>query len=136
MTPLSTGSLARLSGVGVETLRFYEQQGLLEEPPRRASGYRQYPPAAVFRLHFIRRAKELGFSLQEIRELLALSPAADGSCEEVQESLRAKRAEIDRKIEDLKRIRRALETVAAACTSGGRGTGCPFLEALAEEGAP
>ena len=72
MSELTTGRLAERAGVGVETIRFYERKGLLEEPPRRASGYRQYPEAAVARVRFIRRAKDLGFSLREIDELLAL----------------------------------------------------------------
>lgn len=76
--PLTIGHLARLAGVGVETVRFYERQGLLAEPERRQSGYRQYSDEVIQRLRFIRRAKELGFSLAEIRDLLSLrdDPAA------------------------------------------------------------
>ncbi len=80
--PLSIGRVARRAGVGVETVRFYERQGLIEEPPRRMSGYREYDEDVVSRLGFIRRAKELGFTLKEIKELLSLrrdpsTPAAD-----------------------------------------------------------
>ena len=71
--PLTIGMVARRAGVGVETVRFYERQGLIEEPPRRLSGYREYPEEVVARLWFIRRAKELGFTLGEIKELLAFS---------------------------------------------------------------
>ena len=75
MRALTIGQVARQAGVGVETVRFYERQGLLDAPPRRASGYRQYAPEMVARLQFIRRAKELGFALKEIRELLSLRVA-------------------------------------------------------------
>ncbi len=76
MEILSIGQVARRAGVGVETVRFYEREGLLEEPPRRASGYRQYSEQVVKRLHFIKRAKQLGFSLKEISELLLLRVAS------------------------------------------------------------
>ena len=72
MDTLSIGQVARRAGVGVETVRFYEREGLLEEPPRRASGYRQYSEQVVKRIHFIKRAQKLGFSLKEIAELLLL----------------------------------------------------------------
>ena len=79
---MTIGLVARRAGVGVETVRFYERQGLIEEPPRRPSGYREYDDEVVSRLGFIRRAKELGFTLKEIKELLSLrrdpsTPAAD-----------------------------------------------------------
>src|SRR6266436_4864358 len=83
MGHLSIGQVARQAGVGVETVRFYEREGLLEEPPRRASGYRQYDEQVVQRLHFIQRAKRLGFSLKEITELLLLRVDAQTSCDEV-----------------------------------------------------
>ena len=83
MEILSNRQVARRAGVGVETVRFYERQGLLEEPPRRASGYRQYPEQVVARLHFIKRAQRLGFSLKEISELLLLRVDSHTSCEEV-----------------------------------------------------
>src|SRR5207237_9845446 len=83
MEILSIGQVARRAGVGVETVRFYERQGLLEEPPRRASGYRQYSEEVVSRLRFIKRAQQLGFSLKEISELLLLRVDAQASCEEV-----------------------------------------------------
>lgn len=67
------GKVARMSGVGIETIRFYEREGLIPEPPRRDSGYRQYPPATIERVHFVKRAKDLGFTLAEIKELLNLS---------------------------------------------------------------
>jgi MerR family transcriptional regulator, copper efflux regulator len=72
MSTLTIGQVAKEAGVGVETLRYYEREGLVKEPPRRDSGYRQYPEDVVKRIHFIKRAQELGFSLKEIAELLAL----------------------------------------------------------------
>ncbi len=72
MKTLTIGKVAKQSGLGVETVRFYERKGLLEEPPRNDSGYRQYHPETIVKLHFIKRAKKLGFSLKEIKELFAL----------------------------------------------------------------
>src|SRR5215471_21335458 len=83
MEILSIGQVAKRAGVGVETVRFYEREGLLEEPPRGASGYRQYSEQVVKRLHFIKRAQQLGFSLKEISELLRLGVDGQTSCDEV-----------------------------------------------------
>ena len=83
MTTLSIGEIARQGGVGVETVRFYERQGLLEKPSRSESGYRQYPTEAVSRLHFIKKAKEVGFSLKEIKELLSLRLDETATCQDV-----------------------------------------------------
>ena len=80
---LKIGELARAADVGVETIRYYERRGLLTRPPRRASGYRQYPPQAVNRVRFIRRAQALGFTLREIEELLALRVDDERSCADV-----------------------------------------------------
>jgi MerR family copper efflux transcriptional regulator len=130
MNSLTIGQVARQAGVGVETVRFYERQGLLEEPARRASGYRQYGEDVVARLRFIKRSKELGFSLREIGELLALrsDPAAD--CVEVQGRARAKLDDIEAKIRDLQEMREALVKLAASCRGKGPVSGCPILEAL------
>src|SRR5947207_4045264 len=103
MKPLTIGQVARSAGVGVETVRFYERQGLLEEPARRESGYRQYPDDVVARLRFIKRAKELGFSLKEIKELLALRVDPDTTCAEVRSKAAAKIADIKEKIQALQR---------------------------------
>ena len=108
MEILSIGQVARRAGVGVETVRFYEREGLLEEPPRRASGYRQYSEPVVARLHFIKRAQKLGFSLKEITELLLLRVDAQTSCEEVKGRTEAKIAEVERKMVELQRMRQAL----------------------------
>ena len=128
--PLTIGQVARLAGVGVETVRFYEREGLLPRPARKPSGYRQYPEEAVARLHFIRRAKALGFTLKEVAELLALrlDPSADRAA--VKGRTAAKVEDIDRKIEDLRRMRQALVKLADACSGRGHLSGCPILGAL------
>lgn len=133
MEPLTIGKVARLAGVGVETIRFYEREGLVEEPPRRASGYRQYPRAAVSRIRFIRRAKELGFSLREIKELLALRLDPERTCEDIRRRAEAKISGIEERIRTLERMKRALEKLAAACGGRGPASECPILEALEEE---
>lgn len=133
MDMLSIGEVARKAGISVETVRFYERAGLLEEPPRRASGYRQYSEQVVQRLHFIKRAKSLGFSLKEITELLLLRVDAQTSCEEVRQRTEAKIAEVERKLVELQRMRQALLQVAALCTGQGPGSRCPMLDALDQQ---
>ncbi len=130
MDILSIGQVARRAGVGVETVRFYEREGLLEEPPRRASGYRQYSEQVVARLHFIQRAKLLGFSLKEITELLMLRVDAQTSCEAVKGRTEAKLAEVERKMVELQRMRQALLQVASLCIGQGPTSACPMLDAL------
>ena len=128
--PLTIGQLARQGGVGVETVRFYERLGLIDEPPRRASGYREYPLEVVSRLRFIKNAKDLGFSLKEIKELLLLRRDPDTTCADIKARATAKMADIDDKISDLKRIKKALVKVSDACTGRGPTSDCPILDAL------
>jgi len=130
MNPLSIGQVARLTGVGVETVRFYEHQGLLDAPDRKDSGYRQYGEDVVARLRFIRRAKELGFTLKEIHELIALRLDPAASCAEVKERAAAKIADIEVKIRDLQEIRKALIRLTTSCQGSGPVQGCSILEAL------
>ncbi len=132
---LTIGELARSAGVGVETIRFYEREGLLEEPPRRPSGHREYPEAEVTRLLFIRRAKDLGFTLAETRELMSLRADRSARCGEVKKRTQEKIADIERRIRTLQRMRRVLKKVYAAC-DGERIpiSECPILEALDKEG--
>ena len=85
METLTIGKVAKQADIGIETIRFYEREGLIEDPPRRASGYRQYPSDTVDRVRFIKRAKELGFSLKEIKELLYLSVDPGTTCTQVQQ---------------------------------------------------
>src|SRR5260370_16041867 len=133
MDTLSMGQVARRAGVGVETVRFSEREGLLEEPPRRASGYRQYSEQVVSRLRFIKRAQQLGFSLKEIAELLQLRVDAQTSCEEIKLRTGAKIAEVERKMVELQRMRQALLQVASLCTGPGPTSACPMLEALDQQ---
>jgi MerR family copper efflux transcriptional regulator len=133
MGALSIGQVARQAGVGVETVRFYEREGLLEEPPRRASGYRQYAEAVVKRILFIKRAQQLGFSLKEIRELLMLRVDEHTPCEEVQRRTAAKIAEVERKLVELQCMRQALLQVATLCADNDSASACPMLEALEQQ---
>src|SRR5260370_40912855 len=111
MDMLSIGQVARRAGVGVETVRFYEREGLLEEPPRRASGYRQYSQEGVTRLRFIKRAQQLGFSLKEVSELVLLRVDAQTSCEEVKGRTEAKIAEVEREMVEVQRMPQTLVQV-------------------------
>src|SRR5262245_55203900 len=115
MSTLTIGQLARRAGVGVETLRFYEREGLIAEPPRRRSGYRQYPEGAVRRVRFIREAKALGFSLREIAEILALRVGPGATCDDVRLFKQRKIADIDRRIAELTRMREALTLLGGLC---------------------
>ena len=130
MKPLTIGQVARRAGVGVETVRFYEREGLLEEPPRRESGYRQYGEDIVARLQFIRRAKELGFTLNEIKELLSLRLDPSTTCAEVKDRAQAKIADIEQKIRTLQRMKKALVRLTRACSGSGPTSECPILESL------
>jgi Hg(II)-responsive transcriptional regulator len=133
METFSIGQVARRAGVGVETIRFYEREGLLEEPARRASGYRQYAEEVVKQIRFIKRAKLLGFSLKEIRELLTLRVDAEISCEQVKERAAAKLAEVEQKIVELQHMRQALLQVTSLCAGEGPKSRCPMLDALAHD---
>lgn len=130
MNPLTIGQVARQAGVGVETVRFYEREGLIEPPDRRNSGYRQFGEEVVGRLKFIRRAKTLGFTLREIKELLSLKLDPGTSCADVKGRAVAKIDDIDAKIDSLKRMRRSLVKLTKACAGRGTSSDCPILHAL------
>jgi MerR family mercuric resistance operon transcriptional regulator len=130
MKTLTIGQVARAADVGVETVRFYERQGLLEEPDRKESGYRQYAEDVVARLRFIRRAKELGFSLKEIAGLIALRLDRSASPADVKQRAEVKIADINAKVRDLRRMKKALLKLTAACPGHGPMSECPILEAL------
>jgi len=132
VSALTTGGLAAAAGVGVETVRFYERRGLLPRPPRTASGYRQYPPDSVERLRFIRRAQGLGFTLEEIAELLELRVDEVAACPAVEASARAKIRRVEGKMSELQRIRDALGRLVAACEAREATSECPILEELEE----
>ena len=132
---LTIGKLARSAGVGVETVRFYERKGLLPEPPRSLSGYRQYPPDTVERLLFIRRAKELGFALREIADLLALRVDEVAACGTVEAQAREKLALVAGKMVELRRMERSLNRLVRACQAREPTSDCPILEELEDRGA-
>lgn len=130
MKPLTIGQVAKQSGVGIETIRFYERQGLLMEPERKESGYRLFSEGIFARLRFIRRAKELGFSLKEISELLNLQEDPDATRADVKRHAETKLANIEAKILDLQRMRKALNKLVSECPGHGPLPGCPILESL------
>lgn len=130
---LTIGRLARSAGVGVETIRFYEREGLLAQPNRRPSGYRQYPADAVKRVRFIRHAKELGFSLSEIQELLELRMDPMTTCTDVRRRAQEKVADVGRRIAALEQIRSTLERLVRACRGKGPKEECPILAVLDRE---
>lgn len=123
------GDLAKATSTKVETIRYYERIGLLPVPKRTAGNYRSYLNAHFGRLSFIRRARDLGFSIEQVRELLGLSDQRGRSCEAVDTIAREHLAEVKRKIADLQALRRELSTVIDQC---GRGTiaECRIIEAL------
>jgi MerR family mercuric resistance operon transcriptional regulator len=131
MTTMTIGELARQAGVGVQTVRYYERRRLLPAAPRRTSGYREFTPAALARLRFIRRAQELGFTLSEIAELLTLRLDPHTTAADFKARAEEKIGEIERKLHDLERLRHALAHLAGGCPGGQGPTGdCPLLEAL------
>jgi Hg(II)-responsive transcriptional regulator len=131
---LTIGQLARAAEVGIDTIRFYERRGLLAQPARTASGYRKYAAGTVLRLNFIRRAKALGFSLEEIARLLELQDKG-GSKAAVKEVTARKLRQIDGMITDLERMRAALQALNDRCSGRGALACCPIIEALAEGGS-
>ncbi len=131
MKAVTIGKAARAAGVGVETIRFYERRGLIEQPPKPdGAGYRVYSTDTVRRIQFVRQAQQIGFSLREIKELLSLRADPSADCRDVRERATAKVKEVHRKIAELERIRGALEDIIAACPGHGALRACTILEAL------
>ena len=130
---LTIGRLAREVGINLETVRFYERQGLLPRPPRSASGYRLFPTDAKRRLKFIKRAQELGFSLSEIRDLLALRVSRRTTSAEIRKRTEAKIADIDGKIRSLDSMRKSLLKLVRSCGGCTPVSECPILESLDRE---
>ncbi len=131
MISLGIGELARQAGVAIDTVRYYERHQLLTPASRLASGYRRYGRTELRRLRFIRRAKALGFTLQDIRTLLALSEGRNVS--RIKRAAEAKLADVERRITELESIRDGLRKLIAACPGHGRAEDCPILNALNEE---
>ena len=134
MTTIGIGQLAKRSGVPIDTVRHYERVGLLKPAVRLASGYRRYGEAEQKRLRFIRRGKALGFTLEEIQELLSLS--AGRNVARVRQAANARLADVERRIAELARVRDSLRSLVAACPGHGRFEDCPILNALSQESAP
>lgn len=128
MTTLTIGQVAKQTDTGVETIRFYERKGLLPDPPRSPSGYRLYTAETSRRLRFIQRAKTLGFTLSEIRELMTLSQ--DGSKASVKQITRDKIQDIQSRIRDLTRIMETLTQLESQCSGKGNTEGCPIIRTL------
>lgn len=130
MQPLTIGRLAAATGVNVETVRYYERIGLMPPPARTASGHRAYERAHVRRLAFIRRARELGFSIEQIRALLALAEPSRASCAEVREIARTHLDDVRAKLADLTKLEHILGATVARC-SGDPAPPCPVIDMLA-----
>lgn len=132
---MKIGELAQRAGVPIDTVRYYERQGLLPEPERQPSGYRSYQSADVLRLRFVRRAKALGFTLEEISELLALSSHREDDMGSLKAAAEQKLAGVEAKLAELTRIRDGLRTLITACPGHGALGACPILQALNEDAA-
>jgi MerR family transcriptional regulator, copper efflux regulator len=131
MTTMTIGRLAKRVGVNIDTIRYYERNGLIPEPARRASGYRDYEVADVRRLRFILRAKDLGFTLAEIGELLSLS--GDRDVRGVKRRAEQRLEQVENKMKELQRVRRGLKTLIDACPGHGDLERCPIVAALSSE---
>lgn len=131
MANLGIGQLAKRAGVAIDTVRYYERNNLLSPAGRLASGYRRYGEAEVNRLRFIRHAKALGFTLEDIRSLLSLSD--ERNVAKVKRAAEAKLTDIEQRIAELQRIRQGLQTLIMACPGHGRAEACPILNALTQE---
>lgn len=134
MDRFTIGEVARQAQVQIETLRYYERLGLVAPPPRNGSNYRLYPQETVRRVQFIKRAQQLGFSLKEITELLALRATPETPCADVRTHAVAKIETIEAKIRALQAMKRALTHLVAACPGEGAATDCPILASLNAEG--
>lgn len=129
---LTIGQVAEKAGVGVETVRFYQRKGLVEEPPRAGSQHRRYSPEAVARIRFIRGAQSLGFSLSEIEDLLTLRLVPGADKRTVKARAEAKATEIEEKLRDLQRMRDTLLKLIGACQGVGSVEDCPILDAFGQ----
>ena len=126
---MKIGALARKTGTTAETIRYYERTGLLEEPPRTAGNYRDYGPTELARLRFIRRSRDLGFTMAEVRQLLSLSDDPSQSCEAVDSIASLHLREVDRKLGDLRKLRTELRHMVDDCQHGAVGE-CRIIEVL------
>ena len=130
---MQIGELAKSAGVPIDTVRYYERHGILPAPRRRPSGYRSYDTDDVARVRFIRRAKALGFSLEEIHDLLALTARRSRNMAGVKKAATAKLADVEHKLSELTRVRDGLRKLVAACPGHGDLASCPIVNALSGE---
>ena len=134
MSVYSIGQVAKQSGVSVETVRYYEKEGLLEVPERKESGYRQFKGDTIDRLSFIQQAKKLGFSLKEIGELLSITSDANTVCDDVKQLSQDKLVDIEKKIKMLQQMRKSLKKLIDVCPGQAPINDCPILDALQKKG--
>lgn len=127
---VTIGKLARSANVNVETVRYYQRVGLIEEPIKPLTGYRKYPVTCIARIHFIKRAQQLGFTLKEIAELLSLG---DGHCDDVRTLAEQKRARIEAQMKDLNAMREVLDHLIDACLKESSGEHCSIIDALSDK---
>lgn len=132
---MKISEVAALAGVPTATVRYYERRGLIAQAPRTGAGYRTYGSDTATRLRFIKRAQDLGFSLEEIQELLELRVEDPAACPVVEARTREKIAEVERKIRELSRMRETLEGLVESCRTHAPTAECPILESLIQEEA-
>lgn len=130
---MKIGEVATRADVSVATVRYYERRGLLKEPPRSSTGYRNFGSEAADRIRFIKQAQRLGFTLEEIKELLALRVERHLACDPVKQQAEAKIADIATRVRELTRMKHVLETLVASCESHRPTSDCPILEVLEKE---
>lgn len=135
MSNYTIGKVAKQSGISIETIRYYEKEGLLEKPERTESGYRQYNGDAIERLFFILQAKDLGFSLREISELLSIKSDANTVCSDVKHLAEDKLSDIGNKIKMLRRMEKSLKKLVDACPGEAPISDCPILDSLGKRSA-
>ena len=134
MAELTIGKVAGRAGVKIDTLLYYERQGVIAPPERNGSNYRVYGEDTVPRVRFVKRAQELGFSLAEIKDLLELRVSDDASCADVRDQALAKVSDLEEKIRSLQAMRRVLAKLAEECSGQGPVDACPILSALDDKG--
>ena len=130
---MRTSEVAERAGVNVPTLRYYERRGLLPRPPRSAAGYRAYPPDTVGVIRFVKRAQELGFSLNEVTELLHLAGGGPDGCEAARSVAEERLADLEARIADLERMRTSLRRLVDTCGRPRTDRECPLLQAIQQD---
>ena len=133
--PMRTHEVADRAGVNAQTLRYYERRGLLSPPPRSPAGYRDYPPTVVGVLRFVKQSQQLGFTLTEVEELLALAAGGPDNCDSARTLAETHLRELDGKITELRRMRTALRDLVDTCDRPQADRSCPLLETIESETA-